>query len=69
MAIYKHAKYLQQSDEEAFDKEYGPGTAVPLSGIYRCMGCGREVASNQGDPLPLRTTISTVRLRERFAGV
>jgi hypothetical protein len=26
--------------------------AAAGSGIYRCMGCGREVASNESEPLP-----------------
>lgn len=52
MALYKHQHYLTQSNDDAFDKEYGPGDTCPFSGIYRCMGCGREVASNEGQPLP-----------------
>lgn len=31
---------------------YGPGERVPVSGIYRCPGCRREVAANQRDPFP-----------------
>ena len=52
MALYKHSVYLQQSNDQAFDREYGPGNPAPFSGIYRCMGCGREVASNEHEPLP-----------------
>ena len=52
MALYKHAQYISKSEDPAFDKEHGPGTKCPLSGIYRCMGCGREAACNGGDPLP-----------------
>jgi hypothetical protein len=52
MAIYKHDQYLQQSNAEEFDKDHTPGTAAPFSGIYRCMGCKKEVASNEGEPLP-----------------
>lgn len=29
-----------------------PGSNVPVSGIYRCLGCKREVASNANDPFP-----------------
>lgn len=31
---------------------YGPGDKVPASGIYRCVGCKREITSNVGDPFP-----------------
>lgn len=29
-----------------------PGDKVPLSGIYRCTACKREVTSNKNDPFP-----------------
>lgn len=29
-----------------------PGSTVPLSGIYRCLGCNKEVTSNKDDPFP-----------------
>ena len=31
---------------------YSPGDAVPVSGIYRCIGCGKEVTCNEDDPFP-----------------
>jgi hypothetical protein len=52
MALYKYAQYLAQNDDGVFDHENPPGHAAPRSGIYRCRGCGREVASNEGEPLP-----------------
>ncbi|WNJ99432.1 hypothetical protein L2D14_16370 [Thalassospiraceae bacterium LMO-JJ14] len=52
MALYKHSEYLEKVDDEGFDEEYSPGTDAPYSGIYRCMGCNKEVASNEGEPLP-----------------
>lgn len=52
MAIYKYAEFLQKSNEAVYDSIYKPGQAAPYSGIYRCEGCGREVASNEGEPLP-----------------
>jgi hypothetical protein len=52
MAPYKYQKYIAQTDDAIFDQENGPGIAAPRSGIYRCMGCQREVASNQGESLP-----------------
>jgi hypothetical protein len=52
MAIYKYPQYLAQNDDAAFDTVHKPGTAAPFSGIYRCMGCNKEVASNESEPLP-----------------
>ena len=52
MAIYKYAEYLKKSEEAVYDNIYNPGTPAPFSGIYRCMGCHKEVASNQEEPLP-----------------
>lgn len=31
---------------EWWSKEYGPGEKVPVSGIYRCKGCKKEITSN-----------------------
>jgi hypothetical protein len=31
---------------------YKPGDQVPVSGIYKCVNCKREITSNQGDPFP-----------------
>lgn len=31
---------------------YNPGDTVPVSGIYRCLGCKREITSNENDPFP-----------------
>lgn len=52
MALYKYSNYLVKSEDAAFDAEHSPGKAAPHSGIYRCLGCGKEVASNQNQPLP-----------------
>lgn len=52
MAQYKYASYLNQSDAAAYDNLYGPGVNCPNSGIYRCEGCGDEIASNKGNPFP-----------------
>jgi hypothetical protein len=40
------------NDKEWWQETYYPGDAVPVSGIYRCLGCNREVTSNQDDPFP-----------------
>ena len=52
MAIFKYQQYFQQSSHQAYDAIHTPGTQAPHSGIYRCEGCGDNVASNHGDPLP-----------------
>lgn len=55
MAIYKHGEFLKQAQDKEFDDTHQPGVKAPFSGIYRCMGCHREVASNEGQPLPPQT--------------
>jgi hypothetical protein len=52
MALYKTIGYLVQSNDNNFDADLKPGATTPHSGIYRCMGCGREVVSEEGKPLP-----------------
>ena len=52
MALYKHAGYLAHATDAIFDESTEPGNAAPRSGIYRCMGCGREASSTEGHPLP-----------------
>ena len=52
MAWYKNPRVLQQSSGAAYDSVHSPGTVVPHSGVYRCEGCGREIAANQRDPFP-----------------
>ena len=52
MATYKYAKYVAKVDHSAFDEEHKPGSATPFSGIYRCMGCGREDVSVTEKPMP-----------------
>lgn len=31
---------------------YEPGDKVPVSGIYICAGCSKEITSNENDPFP-----------------
>lgn len=45
MALYKNGVFLTHSLDPVFDQLLAPGATVPCSGIYRCTGCGREVAS------------------------
>lgn len=52
MAFYQDSTHLVPMTNPAFDAAYGPAQVVPHSGIYRCQGCGSEIAANVGDPLP-----------------
>lgn len=52
MAVYKHVSFLTKSDHQAFDADHNPGTVTPYSGVYRCMGCGREIVSETARPFP-----------------
>ncbi len=52
MALYKYQQYISRSEHQAFDTITGPGHPTPHSGIYRCEGCGAEIAANAGNPLP-----------------
>jgi hypothetical protein len=52
VAVYKYPDYLEQNDEAVFDQVYNPDTVSPYSGIYRCMGCHREIGLAQGYALP-----------------
>jgi len=52
MSIYKDPRYLQVSSHAAFDVDHQPGQKPPYSGIYRCMGCGREIVAEQSGLFP-----------------
>jgi hypothetical protein len=52
MAAYKNADFFTQQTGPAFDFLHKPGMPVPVSGIYKCSGCGDEIACNKGDPFP-----------------
>lgn len=52
MAFYKYANVLQQRQDAAFDEVTGVGQPTPYSGIYRCVGCGVDIAANAGNPMP-----------------
>ncbi|WP_447870352.1 protein L [Serratia fonticola] len=43
---------LVSGDNERWKSTYGPGKEVPVSGIYRCTVCGKEITSNKSDPFP-----------------
>lgn len=40
------------SNKPHWTSTYTPGKEVPVSGIYRCIGCKKEITSNKGDPFP-----------------
>lgn len=52
MATYKYKNYVNQSDHAEFDNLHTPGEIAYNSGIYRCEGCGDEIAANKDNPLP-----------------
>jgi hypothetical protein len=52
MALYKYPAYVSQNANEIFDEICTPGTPAPRAGIFRCMGCHREVALNEEELLP-----------------
>jgi hypothetical protein len=52
MALYNDSKYLTQSSDDAFTKDFKPGEQPVHSGIYRCPGCGREVVAEEKKQLP-----------------
>ena len=52
MAQYKYSHYLTNFSDPKFDPAHPPNAATPHTGIYKCQGCGTEVISHAGDPLP-----------------
>ncbi|MGA7157871.1 MAG: hypothetical protein WBY53_13535 [Acidobacteriaceae bacterium] len=52
MALYKNSAFLIQSADSQFDSVHQPGSVTPFSAIYRCMGCGREIVSEENRPFP-----------------
>jgi len=52
MALYHNGNLLTHSGDAAFTQIHSPGGHTPHSGIYRCLGCGREVVSETAKPLP-----------------
>jgi hypothetical protein len=52
MALYKYDAYVSKSTDTVFDGEQKPGETASHAGIFRCLGCGREVTSHEGGTLP-----------------
>lgn len=55
MALYKYQNYLATSKSTSFDLPMQPGAFVPAAGIYRCTGCGTEIALEGIGIFPDRT--------------
>ncbi len=52
MALFKNPDYLMQTNDIVFDKVYHPGAVPDRSGVFRCMGCQREVVGEHSRQLP-----------------
>jgi hypothetical protein len=50
--LLRHLYFTLGSDLDMFDEMLTPGPKAPVSGVYCCEGCHREVTPNGGDPLP-----------------
>ena len=47
----KHLQKVDHSNSHWTDS-YTIGDTVPVSGIYKCQGCNKEITSNKDDPFP-----------------
>lgn len=52
MALFKYNKFLQASQDKAFDQAHPPGEITPHPGIYRCETCGHEIVIGTMQALP-----------------
>lgn len=52
VAYFKHRKYLTLQEGSEFDDLHPAATLAPLSGIYRCEGCGRSIVATGAQLLP-----------------
>jgi len=52
MPFFKYDDNFVRDPSLAFDETLPPGFRISISGIYKCTGCGDEIAANKGDPLP-----------------
>jgi len=52
MPYYKYGQYLVQQQGTEFDTLYSPNTTTPLSGVYRCEGCGISATFVKGHNIP-----------------
>jgi hypothetical protein len=52
VAFYKYNKHVVSIDLPVFDSIQKPGDKATHSGIYRCEGCGKEIAAVHLAQLP-----------------
>jgi hypothetical protein len=52
MAAYQDTKCLTQITHATFDMTFKPGATPHHSGIYRCIGCEREVVAEELRKMP-----------------
>ncbi len=52
MALYQQTAHVKQMTHPAFNAEHKPGAKAPQAGIYRCKGCGHEIAIAGDHVLP-----------------
>jgi hypothetical protein len=54
MSWYVDGSALAKSDGKGahWINTFSPGDDVPVSGIYRCLGCKKEVTCNEPDRFP-----------------
>jgi hypothetical protein len=52
MAFYKYGNFLTQQNSAEFDAVYQPNSATPISGVYRCQGCGLSATFVKGHNIP-----------------
>ncbi|QIM64234.1 protein L [Frederiksenia canicola] len=55
---------LVKNDKQHWNNRYSPGEKVPVSGIYRCIACGKEVTCNENDPLPPQNSSQHISCRD-----
>jgi hypothetical protein len=70
MAWYRYPQFLQQENTAEYDAIHEPGAKTPVSGVYRCEGCGKSVTSIKDRPLPPQNhhehTLGQGRIRWRL---
>lgn len=50
-------------DSDEWNLSYEFDAAVPVSGIYLCTGCGKELTARKGERFPIRTSTGTLTSR------
>ena len=69
MVTYKYPQFFaQDTANEQFDKIYSPDAVVPMSGIYRCEGCGLDATASMDMFSRPRTIISILSRKATLDG-